>query len=617
MTPFELAARGFAVFALRPNEKTPLERGWQRAATCDPFVALDRIPEAANAATATGSGLLVVDVDIAKGGFATFEALGPWPETFTVETASGGRHYYFRTAKRLGNSVGKLGPGVDTRGEGGYVVAPGSRIGDREYRVLVDAEIAELPQGISERLVAVPERKAEAVEVLGDIDSPGSVAMARATAAAWTPAPEGERNAAAYRLACRLFDFAVSEAVCRELVFEWDTRNDPPIQDEPEGEEEIARTVASALTSRQDPIGRDNDDRHFDVVPEPPAPEPKTAADLLRFPCEVSVPDLIARQSAALVKGIVGRAACGVMYGASTAGKTFVALDMGWHIATGREWLQRKTRRAPVLYVSLEGDEGFQKRVAALTISMGDPGQWFAQIKGFPLLTRGELGTEGERLIIEAAKMLEALAGEPVGLIFIDTMARAMAGDDENDAKDMMHFVQHRCAAITAATGASICIVHHENKSGVIRGSGALFAACDFVIRAERDGDQRRLIGEKVKDGRDGIALADYCLDVVTLGEDADGEPVTSCVVRVGMSERTRQCGAVMVGRLRELLRAGETITLKPRAPTFGPTAVAARWPDLGFTREDYLAAWPEAQTHFATEIVKARGREVVRLALT
>ncbi len=104
-------------------------------ATTDP----DRIrawwamwPEA-NIGLATGavSGLFVLDVDEATGGWDTLNALqarhGHLPDTPAVITGSLGVHLYFRhPGGRVPNSVGKLGPGLDVRGDGGFVVAPPS-----------------------------------------------------------------------------------------------------------------------------------------------------------------------------------------------------------------------------------------------------------------------------------------------------------------------------------------------------------------------------------------------------------------------------------------------------------------------------------------------------------
>jgi hypothetical protein len=88
----------------------------------------------ANVALRTGaaSGLVVIDVDPAHGGDASLARLvadhGPLPATLTVATGSGGRHYYFaHPGHPVRNSASVLGPGLDVRGDGGYVVAPPSR----------------------------------------------------------------------------------------------------------------------------------------------------------------------------------------------------------------------------------------------------------------------------------------------------------------------------------------------------------------------------------------------------------------------------------------------------------------------------------------------------------
>lgn len=87
----------------------------------------------ANIGTPTGraAGMVVLDVDPDKGGFKTLSALirrhSPLPETPTVHTGGGGLHFYLRhPGGRVSNSAGKLGPGLDIRGDGGYVLLPPS-----------------------------------------------------------------------------------------------------------------------------------------------------------------------------------------------------------------------------------------------------------------------------------------------------------------------------------------------------------------------------------------------------------------------------------------------------------------------------------------------------------
>jgi putative DNA primase/helicase len=87
----------------------------------------------ANLGVRTGavSGLLVVDVDAEAGGEQSLMQLeqthGTLPATVAVLTGGGGKHLFFRhPGREVRNSAGKLGPGLDIRGDGGYVVAPPS-----------------------------------------------------------------------------------------------------------------------------------------------------------------------------------------------------------------------------------------------------------------------------------------------------------------------------------------------------------------------------------------------------------------------------------------------------------------------------------------------------------
>lgn len=141
----------------------------------------------ANVAVATGgaSGFFAVDVDVKNGvgwtGLEAFESrYGKLPETLTIETPSGGKHflYAYPNGPTIGNkgNVDKLQ--IDVRGEGGYVLAPPSLLrSGRGYRVAHDVPIAPAPERLLSRLA-----KGEGVP---------SVAAASSVTAA---IPEGGRN---------------------------------------------------------------------------------------------------------------------------------------------------------------------------------------------------------------------------------------------------------------------------------------------------------------------------------------------------------------------------------------------------------------------------------------
>lgn len=135
----DLASRGFWVFPLGIGVKTPAVMGWQEAATKDEA----RIRQCWKGAKGhnvgiytgmfgdEGEALLVVDVDNKnglEGSCAWHEMLRQYgsPATAIARTPSGGFHWFFTVPEAMAQGVNTLGPGLDTRSRGGYVVGAGS-----------------------------------------------------------------------------------------------------------------------------------------------------------------------------------------------------------------------------------------------------------------------------------------------------------------------------------------------------------------------------------------------------------------------------------------------------------------------------------------------------------
>jgi hypothetical protein len=241
-----------------------------------------------------------------------------------------------------------------------------------------------------------------------------------------------------------------------------------------------------------------------------------------------------------LIKGLFSLGDIVALFGPTGVGKTFLASDIAWHIAQGKAFRGRRTLRRPVLVYPLEGRASYPKRIVAMRNEHGDPGDWFAWVDAPISLARDSSGSSVAQ-IIDHAKALAQLCGEPVGLIVIDTLARAMGGDSENDADSIaavMACVDH----IQRETGACVLLVCHPGKdpSKGVRGSSALPAALDVVIRVEREGkaDRRDVVLEKARDGEEG-PIGAFTLKHVDLGADGDGDQVTSCVVRPVIAEDT------------------------------------------------------------------------------
>src|SRR5262249_32955544 len=112
-------------------------------------------------ATGAPSGVFVVDVDPQHDGLVTWEALTREfgePKTAKVRTPSTGFHLYFKcpTGVSVPCSVGRVGEGIDVRGNNGYAVGPGSRTAKGAYRWGDSSDIRDAPQWLLERVIAKP-----------------------------------------------------------------------------------------------------------------------------------------------------------------------------------------------------------------------------------------------------------------------------------------------------------------------------------------------------------------------------------------------------------------------------------------------------------------------------
>ncbi len=187
----------------------------------------------ANVGIATGD-IVVIDVDPRHGGDETFRRIEPGlPPTWRVLTGGGGIHLYFRNAdnRDIRNSASLIGPGVDVRGVGGFVVGPGSNhVSGGMYSWDVDAHPDDVP------LAPLPD---------------WLLPSARATNSNGTPtndwqsviggAAEGKRNATIAKLAGHLFRRDVDVLVALDLLQSWNScRCSPPLDPD-----EVAAVVAS------------------------------------------------------------------------------------------------------------------------------------------------------------------------------------------------------------------------------------------------------------------------------------------------------------------------------------------------------------------------------------
>lgn len=254
-----LGEKQFQVFPLIPDRKEPvLEGDWKAHATMDAAkirAMWGNGKESRNIGLKTGipmlNGYLVVmDIDIKDGkpGLRAIKDLearhGPLPETFTIRTASGGEHRYYISPHPVGTSNSKIGPGIDVRGVGGYVVGFGSAVSGKSYSLQKSHTISLLPDVYVELCGRPRDRTALKRDIsLVDLDMSEHITAAIQWLA--TTAPKH----GTYTVACKVRSWGISREMCLELIVEhWTGANGKTY-------EHIETRVNNAYTYAQDPPG--------------------------------------------------------------------------------------------------------------------------------------------------------------------------------------------------------------------------------------------------------------------------------------------------------------------------------------------------------------------------
>lgn len=231
-------ARGYSVFPLRERSKAPSVQ-WSRYQLERPTKEeVNTWDEASGIAIVTGrlSGLVVVDFDPAKGGDST-AWLEKYPTNMLVETGTGGVHAYYSYpyGDEVRNATNYL-PGVDIRGEGGYVVAPPSiHPNGQLYRWLLQGTPALLPEEVKHRV------KEETT------NQPGWVSQLLESGA-----PEGQRDDSAAKLAGWAVHKGIGRNEAKALLTLWNLRCSPPLH-----AADIVKTVDSVYRTAERSAARE------------------------------------------------------------------------------------------------------------------------------------------------------------------------------------------------------------------------------------------------------------------------------------------------------------------------------------------------------------------------
>jgi RecA-family ATPase len=274
-TAIEYARKGWFVFPLKPKTSFPFKGfKWKEKSTNNEEL-IKRVGESekylgCNWALDCGkSNVFVLDVDCKKGkkGFESLAELPAFESNLSVQTPSGGKHFYFRGAGPT--SADKLGDGLDTRGVGGYAVLPGSSDAAGKVYKFLDHPAGEVlfsvPSFISKSLGRAAQKKEDFDIPVCELDQSHHIQNAiRYLSDQAEMAELGSRGITCYRVACRVRDLGVSQLECEQLMLEHYAERcdlDPGFV-----AGEMLRSIKNAFSYARDRPGNDTPEALFPEV---------------------------------------------------------------------------------------------------------------------------------------------------------------------------------------------------------------------------------------------------------------------------------------------------------------------------------------------------------------
>ena len=317
---------------------------------------------------------------------------------------------------------------------------------------------------------------------------------------------------------------------------------------------------------------------------------------------------------AEIVEGVLTANAFSMVYGESNSGKTYLVLHLAICIARQLPWLGCRTEPGAVIYIAAEGGRTIENRVLAYQRHTNAGPFPLGIVKASVDLLHPKADTER---LIELILARSKEIGKPVTLVIVDTLARVMAGGNENDSSDMGAVVSN-CDYIRERTGAHLLIVHHSGKDVArgARGHSSLRASLDTEIEVTHDAVSGARIAKVTKQRDLSSNGAEYVgtLRPLEIGTNQWGNPITACVVEDidanPVVKRKRAIPRAAIVALESLQQAISEIgerAMSDRVPSGARTATLEQWRTRYQLRVplDANADAPDAERQKATETRK------------
>lgn len=536
------------------------------------------------------AGLFVIDCDVKNkdadgnpiNGINNYieiaKTLGIEPtHTATISTPSGGLHSIYAmpesgvmpNGKLPGNSANAK-TGIDTRGDGGYIFAPGSVMADGTRYAAIGPDLLALrragklpvmPLGLPD---AVRPQKAAGKPLDAPAAAPGPPPSAAAQpprsptterelivakaaladeCAAVAACPAGGRNdrlnIAAHSMGTLIgaawLDRPTAEAALSAAAIQNGSVAD---DGEQQARATIRKGIEAGILKPRGPLAA-NDPALVagmaDTVGRmiashgatpPVAPTTIGASPIATPQLWTSAEFVLAESGSYVIKGLLAPGNVGVLLGHPNAGKSTLASHVAYAVAQGRPLFGRRTRAGRVLYLTAEDARGTKKRLYAL-------GEQYGHTHDVQVMEISDL-----RTVASQAAVAAAIAAVKPALIVLDTLPAAFAGMDENHSGDMGAAVAWLLTV--AKAGAAVLAVAHPAKAAdggkggaaTARGHGSLHGMLDvcIVLDGGDPTDADTIVRGSLTKNRNGSTAwrMAFKKSVIVLGRDEEGDNITT-----------------------------------------------------------------------------------------
>jgi putative DNA primase/helicase len=575
-----LAGRGIPVFPCRPEPeiingkpkkaKTPLTPHSFQDATRDPLKIQrwwgERPSALVGMPTGHVSGVYIVDPDAPTDGRP--DGLGAWGEleakhgeleTFTVRSANGGRHFYLQHEAGYTNSSGGLPPGIDVRGEGGFVIAPGCRLPDgRGWTIIKEAGLRPLPDWL--KGVVQPKWETEAREPSEPGETPAGRRELASICLRLSATPNGRQYKELYRLAAeagslvgagdvdletaRAELLAAGESMANFKPQEpWDERElrrvidnglrtgqrqpccAPPTAEEWRAEQEERTRELLAQLGMELPLAEPQPTRPVERV-KPPKPTGKHAEI-------VCAADIIMRPMRWVWEGHLLRGAQELLTGLPGLGKSQVQIDFVARVTAGLNWPDGAAAKEPANVIMLTAEDTLDQVVVPRLTAAG------ADLKRVLILKSIKIDEKTQRqfLLAEDLLVLEKVVREfgNVALITVDPITAYMGGKIDSHKTTEVRSQLGPLKDFAERMDVPVCTITHPPKSASQRaidhyiGSQAFIAAgrighlCIGEMEPGEDPKPTgRILFTMAKTNHIWMPTLAYRIEQVVVGQDPD-----------------------------------------------------------------------------------------------